>query len=265
MIELNNIYNIDCLKFMDRMITDNFKVDLILTSPPYNIGVHDFDYDEYNDNMSTEDYFNFIMNVFEKFNKILNNNGVLLWNSSFGNSNCSDYFRLISKIITDSNFEISDRIIWKKSNAFPDDQTPNKLTRLVEDVFVFCRKNEMKTFHCNKKLSSIRPNGQKMYSPIFNVIEAKNNDGACELNKATYSSELCRKLLNIYARKEDVIFDPFIGTGTTAVACKQMGLNYIGCEISEKQVIYAKQRINNGFVQEDVTDEKLNSLPLFLE
>ena len=60
MIELNNIYNIDCLKFMDRMITDNFKVDLILTSPPYNIGVHDFDYDEYNDNMSTEDYFNFI-------------------------------------------------------------------------------------------------------------------------------------------------------------------------------------------------------------
>lgn len=75
-------------------------------------------------------------------------------------------------------------------------------------------------------------------------VEAKNNDGACSYNKATYSSELCEKLLNIYAKPYGVVYDPFIGTGTTAVACKRMGIDCIGSEISKKQVEFAINRLN---------------------
>ena len=65
------------------------------------------------------------------------------------------------------------------------------------------------------------------------------------MNKATYSSSLCEQLLNIYAKEKATIYDPFMGTGTTAVACKRMGLNCFGSEISEAQCNYAKERINN--------------------
>ena len=74
-------------------------------------------------------------------------------------------------------------------------------------------------------------------------IEAKNNDGSCPYNKATFSSELCEKLLSLYGRANGWVYDPFMGTGTTAVACKKMGLNCIGSEISENQCEWAKNRI----------------------
>ena len=89
--------------------------------------------------------------------------------------------------------------------------------------------------------------GQKVYENIFNLIEAKNNDGICPYNKATFSSELCEKLLNIYAPPKSTIYDPFMGSGTTAVACKRMGLDCYGSEISENQVRFAVDRIENEF------------------
>ena len=66
------------------------------------------------------------------------------------------------------------------------------------------------------------------------------------MNQATYSSELCRQLLDIYALPNSTVYDPFMGTGTTAVACNQMNLNYIGSEISLKQCEYAKERIEKN-------------------
>lgn len=82
-----------------------------------------------------------------------------------------------------------------------------------------------------------------MYENIFNFIEAKNNDGPCPYNKATYSSELCHKLLDIYAMPNALVYDPFIGSGTTAVACKERGLNCIGSEISYQQCMWAENRL----------------------
>lgn len=99
----------------------------------------------------------------------------------------------------------------------------------------------------NKDVVSVRPNGQKMFSVVYNYIEAKNNDGSCKLNKATYSTELCEKLLNIYAplsnKNKCIVYDPFMGTGTTACACKNLGISFIGSELSKEQVSYAFNRI----------------------
>ena len=152
-------------------------------------------------------------------------------------------FKAINTIITKTPFTIADVIVWKKKSAMPNNCSPNKLTRIVEYIFVFCRKGEEKTFNSNKKIVSVRNNGQNMYENIYNFIEAKNNDGSCKLNKATYSSDLCKKLLSIYAKEDSIIYDPFMGTGTTSVACKEMNLECIGSELSKDQVNFSINRI----------------------
>ena len=110
-------------------------------------------------------------------------------------------------------------------------------------MFVFCRKDEYKTFHANKEVSKIGKNGQQFYKVLYNFIEAPNNDGSNPLNKATYSSDLCVQLLNMYAPTKGLVFDPFSGTGTTGIACEMLGLNHIGTEIDAEQVTYSYNRL----------------------
>lgn len=83
-----------------------------------------------------------------------------------------------------------------------------------------------------------------MYNNIFNFIESENNDKRCELNKATYSSDLCCKLLNIYGKEGMTVYDPFLGTGTTLVATEKLNMNGIGSEISKPQCEYAENRLS---------------------
>ena len=149
----------------------------------------------------------------------------------------------ISDIIRNTNFTVADKIVWKKKSALPNNVSPNKLTRICEEVFVFCRKNEYKTFYANKEVSKIGKNGQQFYKVLYNFIEAPNNDGSNPLNKATYSSDLCVQLLNMYAPTKGLIFDPFMGTGTTGIACEILGLNCIGTEIDAEQVAYSYNRL----------------------
>ena len=109
---------------------------------------------------------------------------------------------------------------------------------------MFCRKDEYKTFQCNKEVSQVAKTGQTFYKNIYNFIEAPNNDGPNKLNKATYSSDLCEQLLKIYGVEGSIVYDPFIGTGTTAVACKRLGLDCVGSEISKEQVKFSLERLN---------------------
>lgn len=136
----------------------------------------------------------------------------------------------------------------------PNNCSPNKLTRIWENIYVFVRDKESETFNCNKSIVSIRKTGQKSYSNIYNYIEAKNNDESCPYNKATYSSDLCTQLLNIYAPENAIVYDPFIGTGTTAIACLKLEINYIGSEISKRQCEWANNRIK-AFVDNKRSNE----------
>lgn len=200
--------------------------------------------------MSAKEYRNWCVSLFKMFDNILNENGVVLWQVSYGTNISANtesiglMWGALSDIIDNTNFTIADRIVWKKNNALPNNSSKNKLTRITEDVYVFCRKKEFMTFNANKPVSSVGKNGQTFYKNIFNFIEAPNNDGKCNLNKATYSSSLCLQLLEIYALENSTVYDPFMGTGTTAVACKKMSLNCYGSEISEAQCEFANNRLN---------------------
>lgn len=252
----NTIYNEDCFETMSRMPMDT--CDIILTSPFYNTnkkqgnsvtignqksGYSYVRYDSVVDNMTDDEYSDFTERLFVEFDRVLKNGGVVLYNISYGSENRDGMFKAIYHIIENTPFSIADVIVWKKKSAFPNSCSPNKLTRITEFVFVFCRKGEELIFHSNKKVTSVRPTGQKAFENIFNFIEAPNNDENCPIHKATYSSELCAKLLNIYAKPHSLVYDPFMGTGTTAVACKKLGHDYIGSDISEAYCKWAEDRL----------------------
>ena len=201
-------------------------------------------YDVFNDNMSEDEYIDWTISLFNGFDKILRKNGCVLYNISYSSTRRDMLFLTIAEIVKRTNFSIADMIIWKKKTALPNNTSPNKLTRIVEPVFVFARRDDMETFICNKKVTSIRERtGQKMYENVYNFVEAANNDGMCKLNRATYSSELCEKLLKLYGKSGMTVYDPFMGTGTTAVACKRLSMNYIGSELSQGQTDFANERI----------------------
>lgn len=260
MIEL---YNEDCFETM--ALLDDNSIDLVLTSPFYNTntkagktrtlkntkvkdGQYDYvRYDVHVDNMTNEEYCDYSVKLFNEFDRIINENGCVLYNISYGAENTSGMFEAVNAIITKTQFTVADVIGWKKSTAIPNSCSSNRLTMIFEFVFVFCRKSEMKTFYCNKRITSYRKTGQAAYENVYNFIEAKNNDGSCPYNKATFSSDLCEQLLKLYAPPECYVYDPFMGSGTTAVACERLGLNVIGSEISTNQVKFSIDRLKKEF------------------
>lgn len=248
-MELNKIYNEDCLYTMQTHI-DEHSVDVVLTSPPYNTSrsssksdPYSFRYDSYKDSMSDDEYIDFICKCFDGYDRVLKKNGCILFNVSYSSENTTLIWNLISDIQRRTNLSVADCIVWKKKCAIPNNVTPNKLTRICEFVFVLCRDKEIGTFYMNKQIDSVSKKGQKIYENLFNFIEAPNNDGSCELNKATFSTEFARKLLMMYAKEDAVIYDSFMGTGTTAIGAIKEKMLYIGSELSKEQCEYAEKRI----------------------
>lgn len=255
------IYNEDCKTTMQRIANGGEKVDTILTSPPYNMtkrkgGYADKTkrYDVYCDWKTEKEYVEWIAGTFNMFDQVLKENGNILFNLSYSIENPMLPYKVIFAIHEKTPFTVVDTIVWKKNNCILFPANRNRLSRICEFVFVICRKNESNTFTTNRSVTRISPNGQRYYEPTMNYVEARNNDGSCSLNKATFSSELCEKLLDIYTPKDSVVYDPFNGTGTTGVACvKKQMKKYIGSEISEEQCKYTKERIQQSI--NEINDE----------
>lgn len=264
-MKVNKIYNEDCLETMSKITAKS--VDCVLTSPPYNTGgrieywsnkiingkrVYNKQkrYDEYLDTKTTSEYIDWSINLFCGYEKILKANGCILYNISYGNENPNLLWLLLAEIINKTQFMIADCIIWKKKTALPNSTSQNKLTRICEFVFVIVRKDEFMTFNSNKQVTNITSKGQNFYEVFYNILEAKNNNGSNNLNKATFSTELVRKLLNIYVSKDSIVYDSFMGTGTTALGCIKENINFIGSELSKEQCNYANKKIKELLSQQ---------------
>ena len=280
-MELNKIWN-ESNEITMREHIDPHSVDVIITSPPYNnsrdnkdrtnmidghcksanigqykdqngnyigIGGYHKKYDVYEDYKTTQEYCDWIVSIFNQFDTILKENGTVLWNTSYqAEDNDGACWLVLGDVLRKTNFTIVDHMIWKKKCAIPVSQK-NKLSHLCEDVFIFARKNEFTSFNMNKVYSSTSRTGQKFYKPVMNLVEADNNDEICPYNKATFSTEFVRKMLSYYVCKDErggLVYDPFMGSGTTALACQQMGINFIGSELSENQVDWANNRLRFG-------------------
>lgn len=246
------IHNEDCLNTMTRLSHD---VDLIVTSPPYNMtsrpgGAADSGrYDVYTDWKTEPEYLDWTVNIFNNFNNILKKNSVVLYNFSYSVENPSLPYKLVATIEKDTNFTLVDTIIWKKTAGMPFATNKYRLSRNWEFIWVFVRKSEIDTFNTHKGVVKVSDTGQSYYNVFYNMIEARNNDSSThKLNQATYSSDMVLKLFDIYCDNGYTVYDPFNGTGTTGYACKisrLKDLTYIGSEISKDQCEYSIERIKN--------------------
>lgn len=248
----SKILNEDCFDTMASF--SKGAVDVVLTSPPYNTsrdkghktladnksGYPTHRYDSFSDGMTDEEYEEWTVRLFNEFDRILTKGGCVLYNLSYGRNGASPMLNVMSRVCRDTAWQCFDIIYWHKKCAMPDNQSKNKLTRIVEPVYIFVRKGEEKDFETNKEVVSVRKTGQKMYKPIYNIFNAANNDKSNNLNKATFSTEFVNTLLEAYVPKGKKVYDPFMGTGTTGVSCALYGCDFIGSEISEKQCEFAR-------------------------
>lgn len=238
MIEINKIYNENNITTMSKI--PNGLINGIICSPPYNLCYKRKDiyynngYSD-NDNLTEEEYLEVRTNEFKEFSRIMNDKGVICYNISYHNENPILPTLLISKIHNETDLTIADIITWKKPHAIPFQTSPTKLSRLCELVYIIVKKEHLHDFITNKEVSTINEKtNQKFYKNYVNIIEAKNNDGIkCKL-KAAYSEEFVEKLMNIYFPEQSLIYDPFIGIGTTARACKKNNRNYLGSELDKE-------------------------------
>lgn len=236
---INKYHQKSCEDFMiNELINKNRKVDLVLSSPPYNI---ERGYDVYVDNKSKEEYLEDTIRRFKLFDKCLADDRVVLWNISYAIDEPSLPDWVTVEVERNTEFKKVDTIVWNKDNCTPL-STTNRLDRIFEYVYVFARKSEMETFHINRHITSVDPSGLIRRSPIRNMISCSNGN-SIKGNKATFSVAFVKHLIDIYGIKGDVIYDPFMGSGTTGIAGFLSNCSFIGSEISEKQVEYSNKRL----------------------
>lgn len=232
---INKIYNESNIITMEN-IPDNY-ISGVITSPPYNYcGKRKDTY--YNNGYSDKDglpeneYLDIRVAEFKEFSRILNDRGVICYNLSYHNENPILPTLLMTRIHQETDLTLADMITWRKSTALPFQTSSTKLSRICEQIYVIVKKKHLHDFKANKKISKINEKtGQKFYKNYVNLIDAKNNDGIKTKLKATYSEDLVTKLINIYFPEGSLIYDPFMGIGTTARACFKNKLNFIGSEI----------------------------------
>ena len=234
----NSLFNENNLDTMMRL-SDN-SISGIITSPPYNITSKRKDIYYNNgysdiDGLSEDEYLRVRVNEFMKFSRVLEDTGVICYNISYHNENPILPTLLMSKIHKETDLTVADIITWKKSTSIPFQTSPTKLSRICELVYIIVKKDFLHEFKTNKQVSKINnKTGQKFYKNYTNLIEAKNNDGIqCKL-KASFSEEFVTKLLDIYFPEGSLIYDPFMGIGTTARACKKTNRNYLGSELDKE-------------------------------
>ena len=250
---INKLFNENNLITMNRMV-DN-QIDVIICSPPYNLtsrrkdGYYNNGYSDI-DNLSEEDYLSIRTNEFKQFERVLKDDGVICYNISYHTLNPILPTLLVSKIHNETNLTIADIICWKKKTSVPFQSSSTNLSRIAELVYIFVKKDRIKDFKTNKKVSKINEKtGQKFYKKYVNYIEAKNNDGyICKL-KASYSQDLVNQLIDIYFPINSLIYDPFTGIGTTQLSCIENQCNYIGSELDKEHFDIAVKRINEKIIK----------------
>ena len=175
---------------------------------------------------------NFLDKLTESFDLckvVLKKDGVVVFNFSYTTFNPSLPYFLINEVFKNTDFRIYDTFSWKKKSAMPVSGHPNRVTRIVEMVYIFAK---TPYFKANKTVSSVSRTGQKYYNNYYNFIEARNNDGKVEGHEATFSTDFASFFIDLYSKENEIVLDNFSGTGTTPYASSKMNRQYIGIDLS---------------------------------
>lgn len=244
--DLNKIYNEDCLETLSR-IPDDY-IDLVITSPPYNMNlrirngeytsrqiVKEFSskYNGFDDNLPIDDFYKHHSQIIKE---LLRTSNLIFYVIQIVTGSKRAFF----KIIGDFNENLKDIIIWDKGVAQPAMQK-QVLNRQSEIILVF-----EKDYPISRQFRSA-PFERGKLNDVWNISRGK------KLNKdhgAVFPEELVEKIITNFSNKKDVVYDPFLGTGTTAFVAKKLGRNYLGSELLESYFNFAQERLDTDMSEQ---------------
>jgi site-specific DNA-methyltransferase (adenine-specific) len=261
-MEINKIYNENCLDTMKRM-PNNF-LDATITSPPYD------NLRAYKDGIGNEWSFNTFKPIAEELFRVTNDGGVVVWvvgDATIDGGETGSSFKQ-ALYFQEIGFKIFDTMIYQKTGTpFPQKVRYNQI---FEYMFVFS-KQKPKTFNPilkpNITAGAVRNSrkfrnkdgeliaGMQGNKPIAeygvenNIWVIKNgmykstSDLVAFQHPAIFPEELAQKHIQSWTNEGDIVYDPFMGSGTTAKKSIELNRNYIGSEISKEYYDISHERL----------------------
>tara|TARA_R110000787_G_scaffold270527_1_gene377511 strand:- start:316 stop:1092 length:777 start_codon:yes stop_codon:yes gene_type:complete len=252
-IELNKIYNENCTHTMARM-KDNF-IDLTVTSPPY-------------DNLRKYNGYSFdFESIAKELYRVTKQGGVVVWvvgDATIKGSETGTSFRqaLYAK---DCGFNLHDTMIYQKSTP---PLTHNRYEQNFEYMFIWSKGKpntfnglrEPKEYKDNRRTKAFGRNKDNSvdlgFSSNLDTRLKRNiwryfagggaNDKIASKHPAIFPEKLAEDHILSWSNENDIVYDPFMGSGTTAKMAKINNRSYIGSDISEEYCIIAQQRIKEN-------------------
>ena len=228
----------DCLVEMQN-IKDK-SIDLIITSPPYNLGNNHHTgknkHTPYEDNLIESNYQKWQISVLNECFRILKDDGSLFYNHKNRikkGIQITPYEWLLK-----TNFIIKQEIIWQNGSQNFD---KIRFYPTTERIYWLSKSPDTKLYN---KIN---------HNDLFNRIEWKPvKTKGC--HKRAYPVKMAEDILSCFSNKL-IVLDPFMGSGTTGVACKNLDREFIGIEKDEDYFNIAKSRIENHIVQTELFNE----------
>lgn len=246
---------------LDKMkdIPDN-SIDLVITSPPYD------DLRLYN--KSLEWNFEIFEKISKEITRVLKEGGIIVWivgDATIKGSETGTSFKQALYFKDECNLNLHDTMIWNKGAFTAVGALKTRYAPVFEYMFIFSKGDKItfnpikdrKNKHGGRKKHgtirqadgstkpmsnlgvSIQEYGQRFN--IWEVFPEKSNNN--RLHPAMFPINLIKDHILSWSNENDIILDPFMGSGTTGLACKITNRNFIGIEKVEEYFEIAKQRI----------------------
>lgn len=245
------IFNTNCIELMDDMIKNNKTVDLTVTSPPYD--------NLRNYNKSSTWNFDIFKAIADRLYKITSNGGIVVWivgDETINGGESLTSFRQ-ALYFQEIGFKCHDTMIFEKnSSSFPARRTGKRYTQIFEYMFVFV-KGKIKTGNLicdkpNKYAGCVNWGSNTQYNKNGELIKAKDIKPVPDFSPrnniwkytvgfnfnvgkhpAVFPYKLAEDHILSWSNEGDIVFDPFLGSGTTCAAALINNRKFIGTEIDE--------------------------------
>lgn len=247
-IIFNNIYNCNCIQGMNSVPKN--KIDLVITDPPFaiNFRAKKANYNRkqshvlegYNE-ISSEDYYDFTLEWMSQVHRILKESGSMYLFSGWNN------LKDILMAIDDVGFHVVNHIIWKYQFGVV---TKNKYVTSHYHCLYVCKNDKKRKFFPFKRFSknAKSEDGHSLhYQDKEDVWTIKREYWTGDKKTPTkLPAEIIEKMLFYSSKKNDVVLDPFLGSGQVAVVSKMHGRQFCGFEIVKDYYKFAKKRLDKN-------------------
>ncbi len=223
-------------------------VHLMVTSPPYNVGK------EYDEDFTLEEYLEFLKRVWKEIQRVLVPGGRACINiANLGRKPYIPLHTFIVKDMLDLGFLMRGEIIWNKaSSASPSTawgswlSASNPTLRDVHEYILVFSKGTFSRKNMNKKKNTI---SKEEFLEFTKSIWTFPAEPAHKVgHPAPFPVELPYRLIQLYTFEEEVILDPFIGSGQTAISAIKTNRHYVGYDIDSEYVKLAERRIKEFYI-----------------